>query len=274
MFRCRLRGFGRIAGVTGVALALVFAAFDAGAAAQAPATIDPAADQVLRAASSYLTALDAFVVAADVTEDGWVDDELLAETHRVVQLAVRRPDRMWAESRGGDGHRSYWYDGDTFTLMDLQYGTYAEASAPDSIDAMLAAIAETYDVHTPLADLAYSDLYATLTQNATRGLYLGVVTIDGVEQHHLAFVYDGIEVQLLIRAGNRPLPSRIVIVYSGEEGRPRFTADLSGWDTNPSLPDESFRFTAPPGATAVEMMPLLRGDGRQQPLPAQGGRYR
>jgi hypothetical protein len=246
-------------------LVLTGGALDVGRAAQAPANIDPAADQVLRAASAYLTALDAFVVTADVIEDGWVDDDLLAESHRQVQLAVRRPDRMWAETRGDEGHSSYWYDGTTFTLMDWLYGTYAETPAPGSIDAMLDTLAETYDVHTPLADLAYSDLYGTLTKGATRGMHLGMVSLDGAEQHHLAFVFESLEVQLLIPAGNRPLPSRIVIVYTGEEGRPRFTADLTDWDTNPTLPDEAFRFSAPPGAQAVEMRPLMRDNGRQRP---------
>lgn len=237
----------------------------AGPLAQAPASIDPAADQVLRQAGAYLAALDAFAVSADVVEDSYGVGEVLVESHREVRLAVRRPDRMWAEARGNDAHRSYWYDGDTFTLMDSTYGTYAESPAPGSIDAMLASIAETYDVHTPLADLAFSDLYTTLTERMTRGLYLGTAMLAGEEQHHLAFVSEDLEVQILIPTGNRPLPSRIVIVYAAEDGRPRFVADLRDWDTNPRLPDEAFQFSAPPGAQAVEMVPLVRDGERRQP---------
>lgn len=221
-----------------------------GAAAQESRDIDPYAADVLQQASTYLAGLSHFTFRAEVREDEWSDAGLI-ELGRTVSLAVRRPDRMWADASGDDGHKRYWFDGSAFTLMDYGFGTYARAVVPGSIDNMLETMQERYGVMMPLADLAFSDLYETLMANVTSAAYVGMQTIHGVEYHHLAFSQEAIDWQLWVENGPRPLPARLLITYTQEDGSPRFAATLSRWDTASPVPDALFDFVPPPGASEI-----------------------
>jgi hypothetical protein len=169
---------------------------------------------------------------------------------------------MWADERGSDSHRRFWFDGNTLTLMDEVFGTYAQAHLQGDIDGLLATLAEQYDLHVPLADLAFSDLYVALTRGATSGRYVAMEAVGEVEYHHLAFSQEAIDFQLWVEAGPRPLPARLVIQYKGIEGNPRFVAGLSQWDTASPLPEAQFRFVAPPGATQIEFVTFGADSGR------------
>lgn len=248
--------------VAGAAVAIAVLTGTAVANSYSYQAIDPAADHLLRQASDYLGALDGFVVQAEVVEDDWVDAGVLVEFHRSVEMAVRRPNMMWAEERGSNGHRRFWFDGSTLTLMDEVFGTYAQSTLPGDIDDLLTALVDRYDVHVPLADLAVSDLYATVMQGATSSRYVGLVALAGGEYHHLAFSRGAIDFQLWVDAGPGPLPARLVIHYKGIEGSPRFVAELSHWETGSPLPEAQFRFVAPPGATKIEFVTFGADSGR------------
>ena len=223
-------------------------------------SIDPQATRILRQTSAHLASLEGFRVRAEIIEDDWIDTGQLVESGRTVELAVRRPDRMWIETRSETTHKQYWLDGSTVTLMDIAYGTYAEAASPGGIDATLNLLADGYRVIVPLADLALSDLHGSLMTNVETARYLGVRHVGGKEVHHLAFSRADIDWQLWVTTGPQMLPHKLSITYKDEEGAPRFTALLSDWDTASPLPDTIFEFEPEPGVSRIEF--VATGGGR------------
>lgn len=225
-------------------------------------SIDPQATRILRQTSEYLASLGAFRVRAEIIEDDWIDTGQLVESGRTADLAVRRPDRMWIETRSETTHKQFWLDGSTITLMDIVYGTYAEAPSPGGIDATLNMLADSYGVIVPLSDLALSDLYGSLMPAVETARYLGVRHVGGKEVHHLAFSQADIDWQLWVTTGPQTLPHKLAITYKDEEGAPRFAAVLSDWDMASPLPDTIFEFEPEPGASRIEFVAV--GGGRDR----------
>ncbi len=56
------------------------------------------------------------------TESG----EMIQYAH-VRTAVLRRPDRLWMESRGDQVNTTLWYDGTMFTLLDRDKNAYVTA---------------------------------------------------------------------------------------------------------------------------------------------------
>lgn len=233
---------------------IVLAAVANTAHAQDGPDIDPRADQILRQASAHLAALDQFTLHAEVVEDDTLESGQLVEFGKSVDIAVRRPDGIWANIQGERGHKRIWYDGSSVTLLDYVYGTYAQAALPNTIDAALDDLADRYGVVFPLSDFAYSDLYTALADNITSGIYVGTRIIAGVSYHHLAFSQETIDWEIWIEDGPSPLPRKLVIIYKDQPGIPRFSALITDWELG-GLPDETFTFEVPAGVQRIEFLP-------------------
>lgn len=236
-----------------VCLALALVAVVNPAEAQDSPAIDPRADQILREASAYLAELDQFTFHAEVVEDDTLNTGELVQFGRSVDVAVRRPDRMWADVKGERGHKRFWYDGRSVTLYDYVYGTYAQTTVPNTIDAALDDLANRYGVVLPLSDFGYSDLYAKLIDKIESGIYVGMREVNGVPYHHLAFSQQSIDWEIWIEDGARAVPAKLLIVYKDQDGSPHFSAILSKWELA-SLPDELFTFEVPAGAQKIEFV--------------------
>jgi hypothetical protein len=72
---------------------------------------------------------------------------------------------------------------------------------------------------------------------------------------HYAFRQGNFDWQIWIKAGSQPLPRKLVIVNRADEARPQ-SVSLIQWNLKPAFGDAVFNFTAPPGATRAEWVPL------------------
>ena len=127
------------------------------AGAQDTAAIDPMADQVLRQMSEYLSGLKHFRVEALVSEDVEIETGQLVVTGFNLDMVVRRPDRLWLDLTGDNGHRRLQYDGQTVRLIDYTAGTVARAPAQDNIRTTVDYLIDNLGIVVPLAELAFDD---------------------------------------------------------------------------------------------------------------------
>jgi len=224
------------------------------AEAQEADTIDPQADQVLQQMGEYLASLPHFRVRAEVTSDEEVETGQLVAVGQTLDMVVRRPDGLWADLAGDDGHKRILYDGLTARLLDYTTGTAAETAAQPTIEATVNDLIDRLGVVVPLAELAFDDPYATLIENVDAGSYIGIRVVDGIEYHHLAFSQETIDWEIWIENGARPLPRKLVIRYKDEPGNPQFVAILSDWDLADASPDALFSAETPLGLTPVEFV--------------------
>ena len=129
------------------------------------------------------------------------------------------------------------------------------AEALPEIDGALDRLFEVYGSSVPLADLLYADPYRTLMEHVESGFVVGKNSVDGTPCHHLAFMQEGLDWQIWIADGPRPVPLRLVITYVDEPGAPQYIAELSKWDFQPRLSDHYFTFRPPADSDEIEFLP-------------------
>ncbi|MFM7423999.1 MAG: DUF2092 domain-containing protein [Elainella sp.] len=209
-----------------VVLSAVLATLPLQAQTNAP-TIDPYADELLRKMGETLQSSQDFMFKAETTVDAVSETGQKIQYSGITTVSVRRPDGLQADSVGDRGSRSFWYDGQSITLLDRTQNVYATVPAPSEIDQAVDYAVEQFSLSTPLVDLVFSDPYAILSENIQTGRYLGLHRVLDKQCHHLAFTQQNIDWQIWLAAGSRPLPCKVVITYKNKPGSPQYTALLT-----------------------------------------------
>lgn len=218
--------------------------------------------KILKGMCDYLAGLEKFSIVAQTTTDEVraSGEKVQVSARRVVY--VDRPSRLAAEVTGDTGARRAVYDGNTVSMLDRTKNAYSVVKVPNTIDAMLDALAREYRIVLPLGDLLYKDLYDRLVARETLGQYVGLHRIDGIKCHHLAFSTGPSTWEVWIDAGERPVPRKIAIDYGRDADRTRFNADITGWNVSPVFTPASFEFKLPENAKRIDVAPNTGTGGR------------
>jgi hypothetical protein len=225
-----------------------------GATAQAAGKIEPKADRHLKEACTYLAGLKNFAFRVDETTDEIDDDGQKLQFSNRRHVVVSRPNRLAADASGDTANRKFYYDGQTVTLYDKTHHTYGTEKAADNIDATLDQVHEQFGYTPPLSDVLFADPYRVLTEKVESGTYVGRHSVGDVKCHHLAFRQKGIDWQIWITEGEKPLPRKLVITYKRELGEPQYSAVFAHWDVSPELTDATFAFKPPEGARKIDFV--------------------
>ena len=79
------------------------------------------------------------------------------------------------------------------------------------------------------------------------------MTIDGVPCRHLLFVQSpGIELELWVEDNDRAVPRRLIVTYNALPTKPRFIAEMFGWNFAVQPGDAEFAFKPPEGAKELD----------------------
>jgi hypothetical protein len=226
-----------------LAVSVVAPALNARAAGPA---IDADARTVLAATSSYLANLKNFSV-----DYSTVDEVVTAEGQKLQflhsgEIIVERPDKLYATRNGAAGAAEVFLDGKTLTLFSKAANVYVKLAA-SNIDQAIAAV-HKLGFDAPGADLLATNPLNVSTTDITSGAHVGMTYIDGIEVHQLAFRGAGVDWQLWVMAGDKPLPLRYVITTKSLSGAPQYTLQLKNWNTTPQTSAARFAFTPPSGA--------------------------
>jgi hypothetical protein len=229
-----------------------------------PPKIEPKALEILKQMCDYLKGLQQFSCQTEITEDLLLTTGQRIQLGKTVEVSVRRPDRMRAETQGDADNRQMIYDGKTITLLDRSRNVYTTINAPPEIDAALNHAIQAFNMRAPLADLIYTKAYENLTAGVISGFYSGLHKIQGVPCHHLAFRQQDIDWQVWIEDGPTPLPRKFLITDTKAKGL-QFTALFSKWNTSPQLEDTLFTFVPPEKAEKIELRPATAPTGAKKP---------
>lgn len=218
--------------------------------------IDSRTDKLLKAMGDYLKSSKQFSFHANITFDDLIPSGQKIQYASSSNIAVHRPDRVYAEKQSDLGGKRFWYDGKNMTQMDTGLGVYATVPVPTDIDSAMDHLAEKYGFSPPLVDFVYSDPYHTLIENVESGFYAGLHDVEGVRCHHLAFAQKNIDWQIWIEDGKQMVPRKIVITYKTIPESPQYSAVLSEWDLKARLPDALFDIdlTSTEGLERIEFM--------------------
>jgi hypothetical protein len=221
----------------------------AAAHAAAP-TVEPEAVAALARMSAYLRTNPTFEVKLAIQRDDVDAYGQILTFNGLTTYKVRAPDGLNIEVSDDQGTKQYIYDGKSVTVFDPKTGFYAHFAAPPTIRATLEEAETKYGIVVPLADLFRWGQDGDQASQLTSAHYVETTQVDGQEADHYAFRQDGVDWQIWIATGDKPLPLRVVIVPSDDPARPQFEADLT-WDVSPQFAADTFVFTPPPQARAI-----------------------
>jgi hypothetical protein len=235
------------------ALGLSAIGAEAAAPAEAP-RVDPAAVAALSKMSAYLRTIPAFQITAQTQRDDVDVYGQLITLSGEATYKVRRPDafaiNLALPSRTGQ----YVYDGKTLTAYDAGTASYIRFPAPPTIRETLELAQQKYGASVPLEDLFTWSDGEDRAKALTSAHFIGKTRVAGQAANHFAFRQPGIDWQIWIADGAKPLPLRIAIVSSTDPARPQFQADLA-WNTAPQFAANAWTFAPPPNTHAVAYRP-------------------
>lgn len=171
-----------------------------------------------------------------------------------MKVVVRRPDRLLAVVTGDDGSTKLLYDGTRAVLFSAETNKYAIVPVPNTLQGMLEKLMGKLGVDFPLADFLTDAPDKSFLFGVTSGEEVGTSIVDGVPCHHLLFLQSGgIELELWVEMNERALPRRLIVTYRALPDQPSFIAEFSDWDFAVKPADSVFVFTAPAGATQIDL---------------------
>jgi hypothetical protein len=225
--------------------------------------IDRRADRIMRDMNDDLAMAEAFRFHADITFDDVTKTGQKIQYAASLEVAVQRPNKLYAEFVGDTASRRFWYDGNSVTLLDPTSKLVATITAAGTIDATLDKLRTDRGVLLPLSELTRSAPYAAVRRDVVRGSYIGQHRAGGVRCHHLAFQGERTDCQIWVEDGEHTVPRKVVITYRTAPCWPQYTAVLSRWEFTPRHDHRQFSPDIPEPVTRIELKdikPVVRGE--------------
>jgi hypothetical protein len=232
--------------------------------------VEPRAEALVRAMSDRLARAQALAFEAEEVYDEVPEQSPRQQLTSRRDIVMQRPNRLAGDATGDAIHRSFYYDGRTFSAIDREQNVWASGTVPPTIDEALDWVFDRTGTVVPLADFLYADVYTRLMEHVQRGVYLGIHDVGGVPCHHLSFEQATIDWQLWIDAGPEPLPRKLVIAYKTEDEVPQYVVTMRKWNLKAKVPDAIFRFEPPVGAQRVDVSAMaIPGVSQAASVPSQ-----
>jgi hypothetical protein len=203
--------------------------------------------------SAYLSTINSFELKAETTLDQVYRNGQKLQFGGQVTYKVQRPNGFMIDVATDRKVRRFYYDGKSLTMYGPVAGLYSTIAAPPTIRELMNVLYDKYDIEIPLMDLfRWSDPNNGRAEALDSGILVGYAKINGVDAQHYAFRQGGVDWQVWIAEGDRPLPLKFVITSTWLAGQPQFVSNLS-WTENAKFPADTFAFKAPAGTYQIEL---------------------
>jgi len=229
------------------ALAVVLAGTSPASAQQA-AAVDPKAIKALAQIGEKLRSLREYTVSADVKTRAPMASGRYKDFRGTAKYQVRAPDHLRAATRGIGFDRDIVFDGRTITVFSPTQKHYARIDAPGTLSTLVSTVEQRTGFRMVLAQLFTWDDQAKLLQGAERASYSGEALVGGRSCAHYSYKKDGIAWEVFADAQH--LPCKLAFVDTRDTNLPGYDAELT-WVERTTLPDSTFQFTPPAGASEV-----------------------
>lgn len=169
-----------------------------------------------------------------------------SKEENTVSIKVNRPNQLRVNVKGTVKDKSNYLNNGCYTMMDHNYGYYAEIETPKNINDALDFIFEKYNIHAPLAQLVYTGMNKRAKFNRSKNF--GKVNLAGIEYNYLAFRGSVKEIHLWVTIGKKPM----VKYYSVIDRKTKARVDtIITWNKSNKIKADDFIFTAPKNASKI-----------------------
>jgi hypothetical protein len=177
----------RISRESAVAIGLLLAAALRQTAPAQADGVTPAATQLLKASTDFLSRQQRFSLDTASSIDVVLPSGQKVQFDHTAKVSVERPNKLRAERTGDMVDQVFYYDGKSLTLHNPYGKYYATIAAPGTLEEVLDFARTKLDVVAPAGDLLYKNAYDILMQDVTSGFVVGKGVVEGVRCDHLAF---------------------------------------------------------------------------------------
>jgi hypothetical protein len=230
---------------------------------QGQAEMQPQAVDALNKLGSYLRSLKSFRIQADsVTDAVLTTGQNVGFLHR-TEMSVQRPNKLKVLITGSRAPKGLVYDGQSFVLFNDALHYYSKVPAPPTLRQLVADADQKYGVQLPLVDLFYWGEQSDDEKALTSALFIGLDKVEGKWCNHYAYQQPGLDWELWIQTGSRPLPCRFVVTDTTQLSRPQHAVNYQ-WTLNPTFDAATFVFHPAAGAKQIPLRPpMASGDDQQ-----------
>lgn len=216
--------------------------------------VQPAALEALRRMSAFLGQQKNFSLRTEMETDYVIGDGQKVRLASRGDLRVQRPSQLRAHVVSDRKDREFFYDGRTFTIFSPKVGYYAQVSAPPTIRGLADQLQAQYGLELPLVDLFRWSESASFDQ-ITSAKFIGTTELDGVKVDQFAFRQPGVDWQIWIDRGARPLPRKLLITTTDDPARPEHSIAMN-WQLGTTFDNKTFAFVPPRDATRIGIAEL------------------
>jgi hypothetical protein len=216
------------------------------------AVLDPGTLAALDKMGVALRKLDSFTVRAETTDEKVLTNGQKIQFSGFVEAKAQRPNRFRVDRVSDRQARTLYYDGKVVTLYSPRMGFYGSAPVTGTIQEVVAAVAERYDIETPLADLFSWGVDPAATARIKSAIYVGAQTIDGVACDQYALREDTVDWQVWLPQKGEALPCKLVITSADEPSMPQYSAVFK-WAPRQAHPASTFVFVPPKGSQKIAL---------------------
>jgi hypothetical protein len=214
--------------------------------------IDPNALAALDKMGAFLREQQSFTVGTNTETDYVLDDGQKVRLSSRGDLRVRRPDHLRAHVVSDRKERQFYYDGKTFTIFSPRIGHYASVPAPPTIVELADQLEARYGLMLPMVDLFRWGTDDSAVKQITQASYVGTTKLDGVVTDHWAFRQPGLDWQIWIERGDKPVPRKLVLTTTDDPARPEHAIEMT-WNLGSRHEDSVFAFEPPKGAQKIAL---------------------
>jgi hypothetical protein len=150
--------------------------------------------------------------------------------------------------------RELLYDGKTVTLYEPAHKYYSTVEFTGTNSALIDRMESKYGVQIPLEDLFLFGTPEAKFDQFESAMNAGQAIVGGEICDHYAFRQKGLDWQIWIATGAKPLPRKVVITRRDDEARPQSVSVMT-WNLKPTFTDAVFKFTPPKGSAKIEILP-------------------
>lgn len=218
----------------------------------ATADVEPQALDALSKMGAYLRTLKSFEIKAVTTDERVLDNDQKVQFTGTADYKVRRPNGFQITVGDDRKLRQFYYDGKSITVFAPRMGFYATVPAKGTIRETLQAAYDKFGIELPLEDIFLWGTPDDHHGDLTSGFYVGPANVNGIAADQYAFREEGVDWQIWIAQGDKPVPLKAVITTTDDDTQPQFSAVLT-WSTNANFGDDTFAFKAPAGAKPIKI---------------------
>ncbi len=154
-----------------------------------------------------------------------------------------------------NGMSEIYLDDGIITYFDKTRNIYTQGDFNGTATELIDVLRSDFQLTLPGIDLVNPELGKTLDDLTTRSVYVGREVLPEGVAHHLAFFNDQLDWQLWVYE-DTGLPGYLIITYKEIGGLPQTHLSYRGWNLDPQLNREDFRFNPPAGAERFSLPAL------------------